>query len=155
VSFKASGMTPTIAQQMYGFEHMAQRAKKVENCISEAQKIREAIESLATIEDTAFLATLGILSDDSDEESDHTGEVVSRTMCHIEPEVSGGETSLVSTSTEGTRTTSTDAEESEKLQKRDWCEFISKKDGKTKRRHVKCKVCTNHPSVVAMHCHRQ
>jgi len=46
----------------------------------------------------------------SDEESDHTGEVVSRTMCHIEPEVSGGETSLVSTSTEGTRTTSTDAE---------------------------------------------
>jgi len=55
----------------------------------------------------------------SDEESDHTGEVVSRTMtmCHIEPEVSGGETSLVSTSTEGTRTTSTDAEESEKLQK--------------------------------------
>ena len=89
------------------------------------------------------------------EESDHTGEVVSRTMCHIKPEVSGGETSLVSTSTEGTRTTSTDAEESERLQKRDCCEFISKKDGKTKRRHVRCKVCTNHPSVVAMHCHRQ
>lgn len=68
--FKASGMTPTQARQMYRFEHMAQRAKKVENCISEAPKIRETIESLATIEDTAFLATLGILPDYSDEESD-------------------------------------------------------------------------------------
>ena len=65
--FKASGMTPTQARQMYGFEHMAQKAKKVENCISEAQKIREAIETLTTIENTAFLATLGILPDDRDE----------------------------------------------------------------------------------------
>ena len=60
-------MTPTQARQMYGFEHMAQKAKKVENCVSEAQKIREAIETLTTIEDTAFLATLGILPDDRDE----------------------------------------------------------------------------------------
>ena len=55
---------------MYGFEHMAERAKKVENCISVVQKIREAIEDLAAVQDTAFLATLGIQPNDSSEESD-------------------------------------------------------------------------------------
>ena len=69
--FKASGVTPTQARLKYGFEHMVERAKKVEDCIGEIQSIREAIDNLATIEDTALLATMGIpAAVDSDEESE-------------------------------------------------------------------------------------
>ena len=69
--FKASRMTPTRVRHRYGFEGMAKRAKKVEDVIDEVLSIREAINDLATIEDTAVLATLGIQSvSDSDDESD-------------------------------------------------------------------------------------
>ena len=36
-----------------------------------------------------------------------------------------------------------------------WCEFFSKRDGKLKRRYVRCKICTSYPTVVALHAHRQ
>ena len=67
--FKASGLTQTQARKKYGFEKMGKRARKVENVISEVQGIREAIDHLANIEDSAYLATLGILPEDSADES--------------------------------------------------------------------------------------
>ncbi len=65
--FKVTGLISSYAQKQYRFENMAERAKKVESCLCEVQKIREAIDNLAAVEDTAFLATLGITPDDSDE----------------------------------------------------------------------------------------
>lgn len=72
--YKAFGMTPTTRRWVYGFENMKSRGTKVEQAISEIQKIQEAIFDLATIEDEALLVRFGILvamdssSDVSDEE---------------------------------------------------------------------------------------
>ena len=57
---KASGMTATRARREYGFERMAERTTRVEQAIVEAQKIRETIEDIARIQDTALLASFGI-----------------------------------------------------------------------------------------------
>ena len=51
--FKASGLTQTQTRKKYGFENMNRTAENVENVISEVQGIREAIDSLATIEESA------------------------------------------------------------------------------------------------------
>ena len=64
--FKASGMTQTQARREFGFENMDDRAIEVEACLHEAQKIREAIDDLASIQDKALLATFGVLSDSDD-----------------------------------------------------------------------------------------
>ena len=64
--FKASGMTQTQARREYGFENMDARAIEVEKCLVEAQEIRKGIDSLACIQDQAFLTTLGVLSDSDD-----------------------------------------------------------------------------------------
>ena len=61
--YKASGITQTQARCVYGFENMNARTIEVENCLIEAQKIRRAIDTLACIQDKAFLSTLGVLSD--------------------------------------------------------------------------------------------
>lgn len=42
----------------------------MEKTLSEVRGIREAIDHLATIEDRAYLATLGISPEDSSEDSD-------------------------------------------------------------------------------------
>ncbi len=65
--FKATGMTPSYARKQFGFENIAERVRKVESYLHEVQNIQEAIDNLAAIEDTAFLATLGIPPDDSEE----------------------------------------------------------------------------------------
>ena len=66
------------------------------------------------------------------------------------------------TSTDAESTTVSELDSSihdsnEEKNRREWCEFFLKKEGKvtTCRRYVRCKVCTNYPSVVALHSHRQ
>ena len=73
-------------------------------------------------------------------------------------EVSGssdGPRTSDSRSSRDSRSTSTDIDEEDIEIRRDWCEIFRKKDGKVSRRYVRCKVCTNYPSVVALHCHRK
>ena len=48
-----------------------------------------------------------------------------------------------------------DSRGEERISRGDWCEFFQKKEGGSKRRYVRCKICTSYPSLVALHCHRQ
>ena len=75
-----SALVPSRARKEFGFDSIALRASRVEECIKEAQTIRESIDKIATIRDKALLITLGLqdcepcLSDndsscDSDSES--------------------------------------------------------------------------------------
>ena len=68
--FKASGVTPSVARRIYGFDNMRERAKEVEACIAEAQKIREAVDELATARAQALWDCYGS-DDSSDEDSSH------------------------------------------------------------------------------------
>lgn len=68
--FKASGLTQTGARKQLGFEQMNTRAEQVEQCIEDAQSIREAIEKLSLLQDKALLAAMGIEPDPSSSESD-------------------------------------------------------------------------------------
>ena len=70
VVFKASGLTQTQVEKKYGFQNMHERAGAIENALSEIRGIRETIDHLATIEDKAYLTTLGISPEDSSEDSD-------------------------------------------------------------------------------------
>ena len=68
---KASAITPTAAQRVYGFEHMSTHVENVENTLS---KVCEAISDLASIEDKALLQSFGVegaisSSSESEEES--------------------------------------------------------------------------------------
>ena len=71
---KPSGMTPTCARRVYGFERMQARAASVETALLEVQQIRQSIDDLAKIEDRALLASFGVhvapdsSSDEEDEE---------------------------------------------------------------------------------------
>ncbi len=67
---KASGISATEARRRYGFENMTTRLARVEKAITEAQEIREAIESLARIQDKAVLASFGMMCSDSSDDSD-------------------------------------------------------------------------------------
>ena len=66
--FKASGLTSTAARKILGFEKMAERSSTVEEAISEVHSIHETIEELAAIKNKAFLHSLGIQSDSSEED---------------------------------------------------------------------------------------
>lgn len=57
--FKASGLTPTAARKQFGFERMHERSERVQECIQEAQNIREAIDKLAAVQDHALLMSMG------------------------------------------------------------------------------------------------
>ena len=70
-------MSATAARKFYGFEKMTERSAAVEQCISDAQHIREAVDDLVNTQDKALLATYGVVdpSSDSDSESESGGEV--------------------------------------------------------------------------------
>ena len=48
-------MSVTRARKAFGFESMAERVRRVEGCLEEAKHIREAIDDLARVKDTAIL----------------------------------------------------------------------------------------------------
>ena len=47
--YRASGLTPAGARKHFGMENLAQRSSRVEDCIKEVEKIREACEELAQL----------------------------------------------------------------------------------------------------------
>ena len=58
--FKSSGLTPTTARKQFGFERTQERSEHVQECIQEAQNIREAIiDKLTAVQDEALLASMG------------------------------------------------------------------------------------------------
>ena len=61
--YKASGLSATAARRHFGFEGMKAHTAKVNECIEEAQAIREAVEQLAEVQEEATLASLGIVKD--------------------------------------------------------------------------------------------
>lgn len=71
---KASGISSSKARRIYGFEKMDKRIVVVEESLSEAQRIREAVNDLAQSQDKALLQMYGIVdetnSSDSYSESD-------------------------------------------------------------------------------------
>jgi hypothetical protein len=68
---KAAGISHSQAKSVYGFDNMSSRVNKVENALLEATAIRDAIENIANIKETALLSSFGIseISDDSQSES--------------------------------------------------------------------------------------
>jgi len=71
VAYKASGISATAARKQYGLERMDERVQRIENCVKEAQAIRESIESICQIHQKEAFASFGIaIEDESDGESD-------------------------------------------------------------------------------------
>ena len=69
--FQSFGVSATAARKTFGFESIYVRSRRVAAVIEEAC-IREAIDSLARIQDKSILASMGyhISSSESDSESD-------------------------------------------------------------------------------------
>lgn len=67
--FKASGVSATEAQRKFGFDSMLKHSNKVEEAITEAMRIREAIDDMARIKDKALLAKFGTTESDEDTSS--------------------------------------------------------------------------------------
>lgn len=63
--YKASGITPNLAQKRLGISNMASRALKVEKSIAEVKEIRDAVDDLANTQDSALLASYGIVDEES------------------------------------------------------------------------------------------
>ena len=68
----ASGKSNTKLRSVYRFEDIQRRKERVENALREAREIREAVDSIATIQEKAVLSSFGIQvdSDDSDEDEE-------------------------------------------------------------------------------------
>ena len=75
--FKASGITPTQARRMYGFDSICQSASKVEEAIHDAQNIREAIQDISVIQDQALLMQFGLVGEESSSSSEDELECAS------------------------------------------------------------------------------
>ena len=73
--YKSSGLTPSAARRVYGFEQMSKRESRVEEAIKQAKDICESIDMLAKTKDKAILLSHGITpssscsSTDDDEET--------------------------------------------------------------------------------------
>ena len=57
--FTMSGLTPSGARREFGFDSIDKRADHVEECIKEAQSIRESIDKISKVRDKALLITMG------------------------------------------------------------------------------------------------
>ena len=68
----ASGKSNTKLRSAYRFEDIQRRKERAENALREARKIREAVDSIASIQEKAVLSSFGIQvdSDDSDEDEE-------------------------------------------------------------------------------------
>ncbi|CAH3156626.1 unnamed protein product [Porites evermanni] len=68
----ASGQSNTKLRSIYGFEDIQRRKERVENALREAREIREAVDSIASIQEKAVLSSFDVQvdSDDSDEDEE-------------------------------------------------------------------------------------
>lgn len=68
---KAAGISNSQAKSAYGFNNMSSRVSKVEDALLQATAIREAIENIANIKETATLRSFGVVetSDECQDES--------------------------------------------------------------------------------------
>ena len=68
----ASKQSNTKLRSIYGFDDLQRRKARVENALREAREIREAVDSIASIQEKALLSSFGVQvdSDDSDEEDE-------------------------------------------------------------------------------------
>ena len=70
----ASGQSNTKLRSIYGFEDIQRRKERVENALREARKIREAVDSIASIQEKAVLSSFGIQVDSDDSDDDEESE---------------------------------------------------------------------------------
>lgn len=77
--FKISGMTPTSARRIYGFECMSSHCKEVERALSKIQQIHKVISDL---QDKAVLQSLGLedVTSCSSSESKEEGLILKQSL---------------------------------------------------------------------------
>ena len=91
---QASGQSNTKLRRLYGFEDLGKRKARVEDSLREAMEIREACETIASIQEKAVLKSFGIdVESDSDieddeSETDSEGEDM---LCAVDSETTGGD----------------------------------------------------------------
>ena len=54
-AFRASGMTKSSARRHFGFQNLSERVSKVEECIQEAESIRQCIDTLSRVKEAAIM----------------------------------------------------------------------------------------------------
>ena len=74
---KASGISFTAARRRYGFSSISQSVAKIEEAISDAMKIKEAIHDISVIQDCSLLMQFGLVDQESSSSSEDESEVVS------------------------------------------------------------------------------
>ena len=74
---KASGISFTAARRRYGFSSISQSVAKIEEAISDAIKIKEAIHDISVIQDSSLLMQFGLVDQESSSSSEDESEVVS------------------------------------------------------------------------------
>ena len=70
----ASGESNTKLRSIYAFEDIQRRKQRVENALREAREIREAVDSIANIQEKAVLSSFGIQVDSDDSDKDEESE---------------------------------------------------------------------------------
>lgn len=70
----ASGQSDTKLRSIYSFEDIQRRKERVENALREAREIREAVKSIASIQEKAVLSSFGIQVDSDDSDDDGESE---------------------------------------------------------------------------------
>ena len=70
---QASGPSKTKLRELYGFQELSKRKEPVENVLTEAREIREAMENIACIQEKALLKSFGIeVQSDSSTDDDES-----------------------------------------------------------------------------------
>ena len=83
---RASGLTPTAARRIYGWERMSERSIVVEESLHEAQQLRKSIEDLCSTQECALLRSLGIepeMTDISDDDSGSESDQIIETLAAV------------------------------------------------------------------------
>ena len=85
--FKASGVSATKARLKFGFESMSNLSAEVEEAITEALRIREAIDDIARVQDKSLLQNFGIIDETCTSSSDEDSETITTSCEAIPPEL--------------------------------------------------------------------
>lgn len=72
-AFRASGLSATGARRHYGLDNMTERSAQVEQCIQEAEFIRESTEELAQVQVQVASRSVGLFGSSSDSDSSESG----------------------------------------------------------------------------------
>ena len=78
---KAGNMTPTAARKAYGFENTQELQQRVEDAITTAKRINEAVDDLARVEDRSLLISMGIDLSESEWSEESEDEMVDLPEC--------------------------------------------------------------------------